>query len=246
MPSKNKFEIHNDQIDISHDKWEKLAFTTYREDYFEEISNLTWTKTGEYLQSKKLGKYLHRYIMEKWYGPEMLKVMTENGFVVDHLNNDGFDCRIQNLEFLQDAENKAKGLTIDQQINDIREKIAISMFKDFSTGLYQLTLGFNQEVGEYKDGYIYPVTAVKFLYKGDYIEVINDVRKIILDYSLYKRIDTPKLNYIDKEVIYTVFLNIKKHEKGSPIITRNNQSYIILNDSTKIYSLTFKKGWGMK
>lgn len=38
--------------------------------------------------------------MEKWYGKETLDEMTEKGWVVDHMNNNGYDCRICNLEFL--------------------------------------------------------------------------------------------------------------------------------------------------
>ena len=51
MPSKNKIEICGNDIHISKNEWKKLACTTYREDYFDELSNVTWTKNGEYLYS---------------------------------------------------------------------------------------------------------------------------------------------------------------------------------------------------
>lgn len=228
MESKNIFSVHGDDIYISKDGWDKIAFTTYREDYYDELTSVTWTKNGEYLYSSKLKKYLHRYIMEKWYGKEMVEYMDTNGFVVDHMNNTGFDCRISNLEFLPNNDNKAKGLTVDKQIELIRNKAAISIFKDFSTGLYQLTLGFNIDVREVKDGLLYPLAAAKLLYDGDYREVVSDVWKIILDFNLKGEINTSKLCFIDKKLIYSVFLNVKEHEKNIPIITRNGQSYIVL------------------
>lgn len=243
MASKNKIEICGEDIHIFKDKWEKLAFTTYRKDYYDELSNVTWTKNGEYLYSSKLRKYLHRYIMEKWYGLEMLEYMDANHFVVDHMNNDGFDCRVSNLEFLPNDENKAKGLTVDKQIEQIRNKVAISIFKDFTTGLYQLTLGFNIEVGEYKDGYIYPVTAIKFLYNRDYREVVTDVRKIILEFNLHGKITPSKLSFIDKKVIYSVFLKPKECEKNAVAIMRAGQSYLVINELTRIHSISYDKGW---
>lgn len=246
MSSKNKFKICGEDIYISRDGWKKLAFTTYREDYFDEISNVTWTKNGEYLYSSKLKKYLHRYIMEKWFGSEILKYMNANDFVVDHMNNDGFDCRISNLEFLPSDENKAKGLTVDKQIPRIRNKVAIRIFKDFTTGLYQLTLGFNAEVGEYRDGYIYPVTAIKFLYNGDYRELVNDTRKVILDFNLHGTLNPSKLSFIDKKIIYAVFLKPKEYEKSSSLITRDGQTYLVINDHTRIHSLSYEKGWDVR
>lgn len=246
MASKNKIEICGDDIHISKSEWGKLASTTYREDYFDELSNVTWTKNGEYLYSSKLKKYLHRYIMEKWYGSEMLKFMDANYFVVDHMNNDGFDCRVSNLEFLPNDENKAKGMTLDKQIEQIRNKVAISIFKDFTTELYQLTLGFNIEVGEYRDGYIYPVTVIKLLYNSDYREVVNDAWKIILDFNLHGIINPTKLSFVDKKVVYSIFFRPKEYEKNAAVITRDGQVYMVINENTRIHSITYDKGWNVK
>ena len=243
MASKNRFEVFGEDIHITRDGWEKVATTTYRADYYDELTSVTWTKNGDYLHSSKLNKYLHRYIMEKWYGEDVIALMDANDFVVDHMNNNGFDCRISNLEFLSSDENKAKGMTVDKQAAQFRDKMAMRMFKDFSTGLYQLTLGFNVEIGEYKDGYIYPIRAVKLLYDGDYRELINDARKIFLDFNLYGRIDPNKLSFIDKKIIYAVYLNPYANESESAIIERDGQYYIQLNEHTRIHSVNYDKGW---
>lgn len=43
--SKNKFEIINDEIYISKEGWPLIGLTTYREDYYEELTSKTWTLT---------------------------------------------------------------------------------------------------------------------------------------------------------------------------------------------------------
>ncbi len=93
---------------ISKEGWPLIGLTTYREDYYEELTSKTWTLTKAnietddkgYLSNKTLG-LLHRYIVAKWYGQDVLDTMTQKGFVVDHLNNNHTDCRISNLEFLK-------------------------------------------------------------------------------------------------------------------------------------------------
>lgn len=104
--SKNKFDIVNNEVHIYRDEWSKIALTTYREDYYEELSSKTWSLTNSnnveksYLKNKELG-LLHRYIMAKWYGEDVLNSMTERGYIVEHMNNEHMDCRISNLEFLK-------------------------------------------------------------------------------------------------------------------------------------------------
>ena len=72
LPSKNTFEKHGNDIFINREGWGRLGFATYREDYYEELVNATWTKkassnsTNSYLFNTRLG-LLHRYIMTKWY-----------------------------------------------------------------------------------------------------------------------------------------------------------------------------------
>ena len=61
--SKNKFEIINDEIHISKEGWPLIGLTTYREDYYEELTSKTWTLTKAnsetddkgYLSNKTLG-----------------------------------------------------------------------------------------------------------------------------------------------------------------------------------------------
>nr|WP_302597125.1 HNH endonuclease [uncultured Cellulosilyticum sp.] len=241
--SKNEFEINGDRIYISRDGWNKLGSTTYRADYYEELKSVTWTKKGEYLYSNKLKKYLHRYIAEKWYGEEMVKWMDSHLFVVDHMDNNGFNCEISNLEFLPNDENKAKGLTVDKQVAKIRGKLAICMFKDFSTNLYQLTIGFNVEAYELENGKYTPIVWMKLLYDTEYSQVIHDAWQIIIEYNMYNQINTSKLHYIDKKVECATRFRLEPSEKNAPLIVRNGIYYMVIGDKCRIHSIPYERGW---
>ncbi len=241
MGSLNKFEVHDDTVYIYRESWPKLGFTTYREDYYEELINLTWTQKGDYLFSNKLKKYLHRFIMEKWYGEEVVKDMYSKNFVIDHIKNNGFDCRITNLEFLPNSLNKAKGFQIDQQIDKFREYVALSIFKDFSTNYYQITMGFNAEIYEVNNEKLIPVIAAKLLYNCDYNIVIHDAYKIILDFNAYNRIPLEKLSFIDKKLEYPILVNT--HKNQGPFMMINNEPFLVINDKNRIHSINYEKGW---
>lgn len=146
--SKNTFEISRGRVTIGHPDWDFLSFASIKDEYADELQSVTWSKKGEYLYSSKLKVYLHVYIMKKWYGDDVYEKMKAEGCVVDHMDNDGHNCCIDNLSFLLSDENKAKGMTVDKMSAD-RSYIALSMFKDFDTQLFQITISFN-----------YPATAV--------------------------------------------------------------------------------------
>ena len=111
--SKNTFSVNGDTVSIMREDWNEIAFATYREDYYEELSRHTWSIQNGYPTNQTLGGGLHRYMMSKWYGEAVLSDMTARGFVVDHMNNNHMDCRISNLEFLKHNRNVAKGQYFD-------------------------------------------------------------------------------------------------------------------------------------
>lgn len=66
--------------------------------------------------------------------------------MVDHMNNNHCDCRISNLEFLKHNRNVAKGQYFDKESALMRHDIAVSLFKDFTTNCYQVTIGCNANI----------------------------------------------------------------------------------------------------
>ncbi|MCR4719077.1 MAG: HNH endonuclease [Firmicutes bacterium] len=199
--SKNIFTIEGDGITISHPEWDFVAFATIRDDYLEEIQSVTWSKKGNYLYNEKLGGYLHLYIMRKWYGDEMCEQMKSNGYVVDHMDNNGRNCYIENLCFLAEDENKAKGLTVDKMSKE-KTHIALSMFKDFSTDLKQITIVFNYPAVAKISTLDSPavIELAYLLYDCEYEMVINDARTILLDYMKRNVFEPEKLHNVDYHI----------------------------------------------
>lgn len=250
--SKNKFEIINNEIHISKEGWPLIGLTTYREDYYEELTSKTWTLTKAnsetddkgYLSNKTLG-LLHRYIVAKWYGQDVLDTMTQKGFVVDHLNNNHTDCRISNLEFLKKAYNTAKRQAFDVDSKMMEHHIAVNIFKDFSTGCYQITIGCNDDiVGETKDGKKYHITAIMLLYDCDYSIVVNDAENILRVYETKGRIDVTKTYACDVKVRKAIDIQLTEEEKNGAVVIRDGIPYLILGTgNTFLNSVHFEKGW---
>lgn len=184
MRSKVRYEVHGDTLQIIHPDWERIAFATIREDYTEEIQSVAWSRNGDYLFSSRLNCLLHIYIMKKWYGEDLYEKMKTNGFVVDHMDNNGFNCCIDNLCFLTADENKAKGFTVDKMSKD-KSHIALSLYKDFDTQLIQMTISFNYptiaKISTLKESAM--IDEAYLLYDCDYETVINDARTILYDYN---------------------------------------------------------------
>ncbi len=73
--SKNRFEVDGDTITIMHDGWDELAFATYREDYFDELSTHTWGLKNGYLHKQffKDFKFFQERVDNDGYEENMLK-----------------------------------------------------------------------------------------------------------------------------------------------------------------------------
>ena len=244
MPSKNRFDLNGTEIHIFRDGWKKVASTTYREDYYEELTSVTWTEHDGYLVNRKLGS-LHRYIMKKWYGEEMLQEMDDKGWVVDHMNNDGFDCRISNLEFLAANHNRAKGQVLDVDTERLRMRIALTLCKDFTTGFYQIHIGCNDRISlvdmttkEARD-----LAKLKLLYDCDYRIVLNDAERILLDYELTGKVPVGELKCIDYKPEYFENIMLKEEEKGQRIIARDGKKYFVMGNGIWFHSSAVEEGW---
>lgn len=199
--SKNRFEICNDTIMIFNPDWDFTASATVRDEYLEEIQSVTWSKKGDYLYSNKLKQYLHIYIMRKWYGDECYEKFKSEDYVVDHMDNNGYNCCINNLSFLTSDENKAKGMTVDKMSKE-KAYLALSLYKDFSTQLYQMTLFFNYPAQAKISNLNSPavIELAYLLYDREYELVLNDARKILYDYKRDYSFEPEKLNESDFQI----------------------------------------------
>jgi len=197
--SLNRFSISDNLITIYQKGWSKLATATLRNDYKDEIQSVTWSEKGGYLYNGKLGS-LHSYIIKKWYGEDIHRSMIDSGFIVEHMDNNKFNCQIENLCFLNRGENVAKGQTLDKYSKDKRY-IALNLFKDFYTQLYHISVFFNYPAVLNCDETDEAVIDLAYLlYDEDYEFVINDARHILLEYNKHKTFSPQKLSFVDYHI----------------------------------------------
>lgn len=127
--------------------------------------------------------------------------MKEKGFVIDHIDNVSHNCCIDNLYFLAEAYNKAKGMTFDQENKDKRF-IALTISRDFDTELFQITISFNYPAKLKLEGFEHSavIEVAYLLYEGDYRSVIADAQDILLDYKNDYSFRPEKLRAIDYHI----------------------------------------------
>ena len=246
MLSKNIFDIRGDVIDISWSNSEGellTASTTVRNDYLEEIKSVTWGVNGKYFHNSNFG-YLHRYIMSKWYGQDILDKMSKEKFIVDHMDNNSFNCRIENLSFLSADENKAKGFTVDKQAKVQSWNMALNMFNDFTTGCYQITIFFNVS-RLYKDANTnetYEVSTLKLLYESNYEIVINDARYILLSNKDHIPIDLDKLNFSEYKFVKSTKVILADGDERNYVYI-DGALHILIKDNCRVFKVNYDKGW---
>lgn len=244
MLDKCTFEKNGDDVIIIRKDRNEIMFATYREDYWDEIRSETWRlNTLGYPECSKLG-LLHRYIMGKWYGEKELRAFTDEGYVVDHLDNQHNNCRISNLEFLKKDFNTAKGQWLDKQVEELRECYALAIYKDFSTGFYQITIGMNSIVQRSKaDGSKQVVDSVKFLYKEDYPTVITNAQMMLLNLES-GTFNPHKYNACAIRVYDSLDVEFTEAEKEQAIVIRNGIPLLVIGNGKAIISkVAPEKGW---
>lgn len=212
-----------------------LAYTDFDEKLWEIVKSTSWhVQSGndgrpKYLRSSKLGRSLHQVVMAFWYGEELFHEMKEKDFVIDHIDNNGFNCEISNLCFLHKRRNTAKGLTYDIERKETERIAALNIFKDFITNRFQITIGFNKRYFLYVEGKHIAISSIKLLYEDDYIIVLRDAENILHGINQYNKVDLSKLNYISLKYEEEIHLELTEDEKGSPIVFRNGKVYIVLS-----------------
>lgn len=121
-----------------------IGVTDYNDELLKILSIGTWhVKASNYIYSNHYKKYLHQVVMEYWYGQECCQKMTDNDFVIDHLDNNGLNCQYENLEFLKKRKNlHLKGNVYDKTQREQIPTAAVSIFKR-KEGEFQITIFCN-------------------------------------------------------------------------------------------------------
>ena len=175
----------NGHITIYRDPFKCLASATYDQELFEKISSVTWgivrSKTGkEYVKSTKYG-LLHQLVINHFYGEEVLKEAYKNDYVIDHLDNNGYNCTYENLALIPKKENSAKGLTYDIERQEATENYALNITRDIESKEFQISIAFNKPADLKINGESIPLHILYLRYGIDFKTAFIDARSIIND-----------------------------------------------------------------
>lgn len=232
MPVKDQKVTHDGTtITISRPTFRCLALVTYTADLYEMVASTTWTKvasdTGkEYLKSTKLG-LLHQLVIRYFYGEDVLNEAYQNGYVIDHLDNNGYDCIYENLALIPKKENSAKGLTYDiERVESIR-KFAINITKDFDTKEFQISVAFNQPANIKIGDKEIPLITLYLKYETEYKTAFIDARSILNDLNEKGSVNFANLRHKGLDYRKAEVMFASNAEIASGIVIRDGQIYFV-------------------
>ena len=230
-------EIGND-IELSRKQWKgHVAMISNYPGLMKEISKYTWTYSGKehpYLQSSKLGKSLHRFVLEFLYGQDALEKMLQQGNIIEHLDNDGLNCTYENLHILSSDFNKAKAFTIDNQMDKYQgiPSFITDIYYSHNKNYYQMQITFNKNIYFATTNDITaPIEAFFFQYQ--------DFEELYMDWLYVFRcrqsglFDVRKFHHNQWKAKFRPQIRLMPEERDNIFIERNGKRYLILNTEDK-------------
>lgn len=215
---------------------DKLGYTNFNEELWNIIKDRKFsvkyktlkdnTREAKYIMCNSLKKLLHQIVIDFYYGEDIRKEMYNKEFIIEHHDNDGFNCTIENLSFLSKKRNTSKGFGYDVERVDFLDNVAINIFRDFETQNYQITLAFNTPCNLVTDdGKTISLATMYLVYDNNFKIVINDATNILDLLKSYGKLDINKLNFNNWLYEPCTHLYLSKEERYSPIINRNGKLY---------------------
>lgn len=191
MKKQNNFEIKVENNEILFipkiEGINALAKTEYVEEIWNIVKDKNWTikknsqDKPKYLYCNQLQKTLHQVVIDYYFSEELRKKYYSQGFIIEHLNNNGFDCRISNLYFMLSPRNKYKGILFDQQVSELIDKVSIRIFHILENRTFQIIICFNVPLKSQATGKI--LDALYLLYEYDYDLVFQDAEWLVKYFS---------------------------------------------------------------
>ena len=217
----------------------KLGYTNFSKELWEIIKDKKFSikyktlsdgsKEAQYINCSSLKKTLHQIVIDFYYGQEIRKRMYSNDFIIEHHDNDGFNCLIENLSFLSKKRNTSKGLVYDIERVRLLDMVAINIFKNFETRQYQITLAFNRPFYLIHNGEEIGLASMYFVYDDNYKIVLNDATNILDLLEAYGKLDLSKLNFDNWTYEKFIEVQVSEEEKLAPIIIRDGVYYLNMN-----------------
>lgn len=239
---------NNETIHFYSDQLGVIGHTTYRLDIWSELNKVTWRvneekfrkkeKTYIYTGSTQLGHRndLHQVVMRLWYGDEDFNIAYQDKYIIEHHNNDAFDCRIENMSFASKDLNLAKAHTFDKTQPQLVMQVAVNFYKDFASKQYQTTVFFTDNYILMINGKPINIERLYLVYHNNFKLVYTDANRIVDELLENKKIDfrllSPENVYYEEALFY--MRNDGKEISGfNWIIDESGQTVLVLGNDSK-------------
>jgi len=255
--------VYNDCISINIDGMSKLAFVDYSEDMLEIIKSARFrvprtpeTRTKyKYPYSNEYGKTLHQIVFDFYFSEEKRTELYAQKYIIEHLDNDGFNCRISNLYFLKDIKNTYKGWHLDKISKESMPVVAMKIYHIFENKTFQIVLFFNQSfVNKSTLNYL---QTVKLLYEYNYEIVLQDAEQILesivntgeIRFDQWRKL----YRYNDIRMTYFPKIELTEEEKQQgfgTLIWRDGKALLLVgmdeNSIGLVNSVPYEVDWDVK
>lgn len=251
-----KVYYENDTIYFSFDGIDKLGDTNFTAELWDIISHVTWSVQNDndgnpkYIKSNQLNKTLHQVVIDYYFGEKVRKEAYKRDFIIEHLDNEGFNCKISNLYFLKRLTNTYKGWYFDKKSKESVPIVSIKMFHIIETKRFQITAAFNYPFKSDKSGK--ELSGMKLLYDTPYEIVFQDA-ETLLNYIL----DNMKVDIAElRKLLRFKDIRIEEYEyitppkdypelHGGNCITKDGNIYMVqgFDSHMRIISIPYDKDW---
>lgn len=251
MSIKLELVQNNKRIEFRNSDYDFFGYTDYREDIWTNLNEVNWyvnekkllngEKTYIYTGSTMFGtrKALHQVIMKFWYGDDAVEEASLKNYIVEHHDNDAFNCMIENLSFASEDLNLAKAHTYDKNQPKLIQSVGIKFYKNFHTSEYQITAVFTDPYALALNDTLIQIDKLYLLYDDTFRIVLADANRVVDDLIEYQRINLRILSYKDitwEESKYFITDKDDKvdYSKGMHIVTDDSgESYMVLGQDMK-------------
>lgn len=263
IDDKVSLSVYNGKISINIEGMNKLAFVNYTDELFEIIKNARFSvpdtpekvEKYKYPYSNQYKKKLHQIVFDYYFGEENRKKAYELGYIIEHLDNDGFNCDMSNLFILKKVKNTYKGWNFDKEVKEAVPIIALKIYHILSNKTFQITIAFNQSFVNKKTGKA--LETIKLLYDYNYEIVLQDAEQILesIVNTGHININTWKELYRFKDIRETYCPEIEltdeeKKQGFGTLIFRDGQPYLLIGQSEEsiglMSSIPYDKDWDFK
>lgn len=254
-------EVWNDKISINIIRMKKLAFVDYTPEMYDLIRNARFRiptdeakETYKYPYSNEYKKSLHQISFDYYFGEKFRKEAYSKGYIIEHLDNDGFNCSISNLYLLKKIKNTYKGWHFDKVVDDSKHIAAMRVYHILENRTFQITIAFNEVYRENHTGRT--LENIRLLYPYNYEILLQDAEQIIEAISNRENINIERWKEIyrfkDIRLEYATELQLTEEEKQQPtgtLVFRDGQAYMLVGKTDTsvglIHSIPYDKNWNI-